>query len=418
MSEEVQSVITSRIRSTTAAVIKPVSNRLQSLDALRGFDMFWIISGEEIFHGIAAVIKQKYSLQQSSVDWKIRITDKVPPVERFFIAISNQLHHSVWNGFTFYDLIFPLFIFVAGVSMPLSYGKKLEQPAINKSILKKDIYRSLIRRTIILILLGMVVNGVLQFAGYESTRFASVLGRIALSCFFAAIIYLSCKLKTQLICFLVILFGYWAAMMLIPVPGSGAGVLTPEGNLEGYIDRILLPGRLHRKVYDPEGLLSTVPAIASALLGIFAGQFLHWSQQRWNGPKIAGLLLFSGFLLMQLGWLWGLLFPINKNMWTSSFVLYAGGWSLCLFALFYLVIDVIGYRKWSMPFIWTGTNSILIYLAAHGMINFGYSSQFLFGGLIHQAPEVWHQALLFAGVALIQLSALYFLYKKKWFLKI
>jgi predicted acyltransferase len=418
MSEQIHSIFVSKSRSKSAPVIKPVSNRLQSLDALRGFDMFWIISGEGIFHGIASVIKQKYSLQQSTVDWQIRMTDNVSPIERFFVTISNQLHHTVWNGFTFYDVIFPLFIFIAGVSMPFSYGKKLEQPAINRSILKKDIYRSLIKRTIILILLGTVVNGVLQFNGYENTRFASVLGRIALSCFFAAIIYLNCKLRTQFIWFFAILLGYWAAMMLIPVPGYGAGVLTPEGNLEGYVDRILLPGKLHRKVYDPEGLLSTIPAVCSAMLGIFAGQFLRWSQQRWNTPKIAGYLFLSSVALIQLGLLWGFIFPVNKNMWTSSFVLYAGGWSAFLFALFYLVIDVLGYKRWSMPLVWIGTNSIFIYMAAHGVINFEYTSQFLFGGLMHQVPEVWHQALLWTGVALIQLSALWFLFKKKWFLKI
>lgn len=418
MSEKVESISIGKIKSRPAAVIKPVSGRLQSLDALRGFDMFWIISGEGIFHGIASVIKQKYSLQQSNVDWQIGITESVSPIERFFITISNQLHHTVWNGFTFYDAIFPLFIFIAGVSMPFSYGKKLEQPAINKSGIKKEIYRSLVKRTIILILLGMIVNGALQFNGYENTRFASVLGRIALSCFFAAIIYLNCKLRTQIIWFFAILLGYWAAMILIPVPGYGAGVLTPEGNLEGYIDRILLPGKLHRKVYDPEGLLSTIPAICSAMLGIFAGQFLRWSQQKWNAPKIATYLFLSSIVLIQLGWLWGFIFPVNKNMWTSSFVLYAGGWSAFLFALFYLVIDVLGYKKWCMPLVWIGTNSILIYMAAHGVINFEHTSQFLFGGLIHQVPEVWHQALLWTGVALIQLSALYFLYKKKWFLKI
>jgi predicted acyltransferase len=418
MSEQIQTIFMSKTRSKSAPLIKPASNRLQSLDALRGFDMFWIISGEGIFHGIASVIKQKYSLQQSTVDWQIRITDDVSPIERLFVTISNQLHHTVWNGFTFYDLIFPLFIFIAGVSMPFSYGKKLEQPATDKWGIKKDIYRSLIKRTIILILLGMVVNGALQFNGYENTRFASVLGRIALSCFCAAVIYLNCKLSTQIIWFFAISLGYWAAMKLIPVPGYGAGVLTPEGNLEGYVDRILLPGKLHRKVYDPEGLLSTIPAICSAMLGIFAGQFLRWSQQRWSAFRIAGCLFVSSIILIQLGWLWGFIFPVNKNMWTSSFVLYAGGWSAFLFALFYLVIDVWGYKKWSMLLVWIGTNSILIYMAAHGVINFEHTSQFLFGGLINQAPEVWHQALLWTGVALIQLAALYFLYRKKWFLKI
>lgn len=418
MSEQTQSNFVSRT-SKPDPVIKSVQGRLQSLDALRGFDMFWIISGEGIFHGFASVIKQKYSLQQSTVDWQIRMTNDVTPIERFFVTISNQLHHTVWNGFTFYDVIFPLFIFIAGVSMPFSYGKKLEQPAINTSGIKKDVYRSLIKRTTILILLGMIVNGALQFNGYENTRFASVLGRIALSCFFAAIIYLNCKLRSQIIWFFAILLGYWAAMMLIPVPGYGAaGPLTPEGNLEGYVDRILLPGKLHRKVYDPEGLLSTIPAIGSAMLGIFTGQFLRWSQQRWSSSRVAGYLFISSIILIQAGWLWRHVFPINKNMWTSSFVLYAAGWSTFLFALFYWIIDVMNYKKWSMPLVWIGTNSILIYMAAHGVINFEHSSQFLFGGLINQAPEVWRQALLWTGVALIQLSALYFLYKKKWFLKI
>ena len=417
MSEQVESIFAGTTKSKTVPLIKPVLNRLQSLDTLRGFDMFWIISGEGIFHGIASVIKQKYSLQQSNVDWQIRMTDDVSPVERFFVTISNQLHHTVWNGFTFYDIIFPLFIFIAGVSMPYSFCKQLEQ-GTNKSVAKKNIYRSLLKRTILLIFLGMVVNGALQLKGYENTRFASVLARIALSCFFAALIFLNASVRKQITWFVVVLFGYWAMMMLIPVPGYGAGVLTPEGNLEAYIDRILLPGKLHRKFYDPEGLLSTIPAIASAMLGVFAGQFLRWSQQQWNPWKIATILFTAGIILIAAGWLWGFVFPINKNLWTSSFVLYSGGWSIVLFAIFYSVIDVAGYKKWSMPLVWIGTNSILIYMAAHGAINFEYTSQFLFGGIINWAPEVWHPALIWAGVAIIQLGALYFLYRKKWFLKL
>jgi predicted acyltransferase len=333
------------------------------------------------------------------------------------VWISNQLHHSVWNGFTFYDLIFPLFIFIAGVSMPYSFGKQLEQ-ANNKAIAKKNIYRSLIRRTIILILLGMIVNGVLQLKGYENIRFASVLGRIALSCFFAAIIYLNCKQRTRVIWFFLILFGYWAAMSFVPVPGFGSGVLTPEGNLAGYVDRVLLPGKLHRIIYDPEGLLSTIPAIASAMLGIFTGEYLRNLSKAKHSGSTALILLLAGILLIVTGWLWGSVFPINKNMWTSSFVLFAGGWSLILFSLFYWIIDVAGYTQWSMPFVWIGSNSILIYVAAHGMVNFEFTSQFLFGGFINLTPPVWHSALIWVGVALIQLAALYFLYKKKWFLKL
>jgi predicted acyltransferase len=294
----------------------------------------------------------------------------------------------------------------------------LQKTGLNKTIAKKNIYRSLIKRTILLILLGMVVNGALKFQGYENTRFASVLGRIALSCFFAAIIYLNCSLQKQLIWFAVLLTGYWAAMMLIPVPGFGAGVLTPEGNLSAYVDRILLPGKLHRTVYDPEGILSTIPAIGSAMLGVFTGQFLQWSSEKWNKAKKGTAIFVTGIILLGLGSIWNIFFPINKNIWTSSFVFYAGGWSMILFALFYFIIDVAGFKKWSMPFVWIGTNSILIYMAAHGIVNFESTSQFLFGGLINKVSDIWHPALLWTGVAFIQLSALYFLYQKKWFFKV
>jgi predicted acyltransferase len=397
--------------------LKPAYQRLQSLDALRGFDMFWIICGEGIFHGIASVIKEKYSLQQSKLDWQIAINDKVGLLEKPFLKISNQLHHSVWNGFTFYDLIFPLFIFIAGISMPFSFGRQMDQ-ALDKTVTKRRIYRSLIKRTLILILLGMVVNGALQLNRYENTRFASVLGRIAISCFFAAIILLNFRLREQIILFLVLLIGYWAAMMLIPVPGYGAGLLTPEGNLAAYIDRIMLPGKLHRGVYDPEGLLTTIPAIGSAMLGVFTGQFLYRKPEKRRNLRTTLVLFSSGIILIVAGWLWGLIFPINKNLWSSSYVIYAGGWSLLLFAFFYWIIDVTGFKKWSLPFVWIGTNSILIYMAAHGVVNFEYTSTFLFGGLINQANGPWHPALLWTGIMMIQLTALYLLYKKKWFLKL
>jgi predicted acyltransferase len=398
--------------------IVTAKSRLLSLDALRGFDMFWIICGEGIFHGMANAVMVSHSLVRNPADWRIVTNADLSFVERVLVGISNQLHHSPWNGFTFYDLIFPLFIFIAGVSMPFSFGNQLEKAGINKSGARKNIYKSLIKRTIILILLGMIVNGVLKFQGYESTRFASVLGRIALSCFFAAIIFLNCSLKKQVMWFIFLLLGYWAAMGLIPVPGFGAGVLTEEGNLSAYVDRILLPGKLHRMVYDPEGLLSTIPAIGSAMLGIFTGQFLRMSSGKWNPSKKAIALAVGGLLMVAIGWLWDFIFPVNKNMWTSSFVLFAGGWSMMLFALFYYIIDVTGYKKWCRPFVWIGVNAILIYMAAHGVVNFESTSQFLFGGLVSKLPEIWQSAGVWAGIAIIQFAALYFLYKKKWFLKV
>jgi predicted acyltransferase len=390
------------------------SERLLSLDALRGFDMFWIISGEEIFHGIANVVKDKYQLVQDPESWQITLTEQLSITERIAVAISNQLHHAPWNGFTFYDLIFPLFIFIAGISMPYSYSRYLS-PTSPK--VGRDIYYSLIKRTFLLIIFGMVVNGLLKFAGYENTRFASVLGRIALACFFAAIIYLNTNLKKQLIIFSAILLGYWALMMLVPVPQTGAGILTPGVNLAAYIDQQFLPGKLHRKVYDPEGLLSTIPAIATALLGVFTGRFLRW-KNRFSAVRKMQTMFIASLVLLAFGLLWNQVFPINKNIWTSSFVLYAGGWSLLLFSLFYGIIDVAGLKQWCKPFLWIGTNSILIYMAAHGLINFEHTSRFLLGGIGNLLAPSWQHAFIWTGVLLIQLLLLRFLHQRKLFLKI
>ncbi len=400
----------------TAILQNAKSPRLMSLDALRGFDMLWIVCGEGIFHGLASVVKAKYGLVQSKVDWQIATDDRLGFWDQFVVTISNQLHHSVWNGFAFYDLIFPLFIFIAGISMPFSFGKQLSQPTINVSVAKKNIYRSLIKRTILLIVLGMVVNGLLQWKGYEQTRFASVLGRIGLSCFFAAVIYLNSSFRWRIAWIGMILVAYWMALMWIPVPGFGAGVLTPEGNLSAWVDRVFLPGKLHRGVYDPEGLLSTIPAIASGLLGVFTGEFLMLPQ--FSKQRKAVTMLLVGLGLLLLGWLWGLIFPINKTMWTSSFVLFAGGWSLLLMAVFYAVLDVWEFKKWSLPLVWLGANSILIYLAAHGVVNFLSTSEFLFGGLLQFFSPEYKDALLWIGVMLIQFASLRFLYKKNIFLKL
>ncbi|MBE7169179.1 MAG: DUF5009 domain-containing protein [Williamsia sp.] len=387
-------VASSIAKDQTGAAARPA--RLHSLDALRGFDMFWIISGEGLVHSLAAASGLA-----------------------IFKWASDQLHHSDWNGFTFYDLIFPLFIFVAGISMVYSVTNQLEKnPLINRQRVGKKIVAALLKRTLILIFLGMVVNGLLKWQGYENTRFASVLGRIALAGFFAALIFLNCHLKGQLAWFLGILLGYWALMMLVPVPGWGAGVLTPEGNLEAFVDRIALPGKLHRKVYDPEGLLSTLPTICSALSGIFTGQFLR-SQAGWLTPLRKGLVMIAaGLVLIGMAWIWNPFFPINKNMWTSSFVLCTSGWSLLFMALFYLVIDVGGLRKWSMPFVWIGMNSILIYLAAHGLVDFESTAVFLFGGLIRHAGLPWQPVWIAAAIALVQLAGLFVLYKRKLFLKV
>ena len=380
---------------------KTITNgRLVSLDALRGFVMFWIMSGEHIIHALA----------------------KAAPIP-VFIWMSSQLHHTEWEGITFYDMIFPIFLFVAGVSMPYSFDKKMNTAGVSTpmelpSKEKKKIYLSMLKRACILIFLGFIVNGLLRFDGYEQTRFASVLGRIGLAWFFAGIIYLNFDLKKQIFWFTGILIGYYLAMKLIPVPGFGAGVLTKEGSLEAYIDQLFLPGRLHSKVYDPEGLFSTIPAVATALLGMFLGTFLKTKANHFSTNKKILIMVASAIVLISIGLIWNYDFPINKRLWSSSFVCFVGGCSILFFTFFYLIIDVLGFHKWAFPLILIGSNSILIYMAAEGLVNFKHTADFVFGGLIKFSPLVWQPVFTTLSVTLVQLILLYFLYKKKWFLKI
>ncbi|MFY7826611.1 MAG: acyltransferase family protein [Flectobacillus sp.] len=373
--------------------------RLISLDALRGFDMFWIMSGEHIIHALAE-------------------TTHIPAFE----WMSEQLHHTAWNGITFYDMIFPLFLFIAGASMPFSMQKKLQHFAVEEpfqlpSESKNALYWSMIQRTFKLILLGMIVNGLLKWNGYEQTRIASVLGRIGLAWLFAGFIYLNGNTKTQVFWFCFILLFYWVVMKLVPVPGFGAGVLTKDGSLASYVDRLFLPGRLHSKVFDPEGLLSTIPAIGTALLGVFTTTFLKSSYFEQRYAKI-GIITLAGLALLLIGLVWDFSFPINKRLWTSSFVCVVGGFSMLFFVIFYLIIDIWGFQKWASPFIWIGSNSILIYMASEGMVNFGYTANFLFGGIISHLPEHWHHVLTACSVTFLQIILLKILYKNKVFLKV
>ena len=375
------------------------NGRLVSLDVLRGFVMFWIMSGEHIIHALA----------------------KAAPIP-VFIWMSSQLHHAEWNGITFYDMIFPVFLFVAGISMPFSFEKKMslagvKTPSELPSKEKQKIYLSMLRRTCILVFLGFIVNGLLRFDGFDQTRFASVLGRIGLAWFFAGLIYLNFNLKQQLIWFAAILAGYYLAMKLIPVPHFGAGVLTKAGSLEAYIDRTFLPGRLHSKVYDPEGLFSTIPAIATALLGVFLGTFLRAKNHFSSGKKLA-ILVLSALVLIGIGILWDYDFPINKHLWTSSFVCFVGGFSILFFTFFYLIIDLLGFQNWAFPLLLIGSNSILIYMAAEGLVDFKHTAEYVFGGIIKFLPLIWQPVFTTLSVTIVQLMLLYFLYKKKWFLKV
>ena len=325
------------------------------------------------------------------------------------------MEHVEWNGFHFYDIIFPLFIFLAGVSMPFSFDKRIQN---NEP--KKGMYIHMAKRALTLIFFGLITRGLLWHSWGEfgdKMGYSSVLGRIGLAWFFAAVIFLNTKPKGRIYWLLGILTGYWLVMMLVPVPGYGAGNFSHDGNLVGFIDRILIPGKLNEGTFDSEGLLSTIPAIATALMGAVIGHLIKNIKQ--YSPQQKGLIIGgAGIICMLVGWLWGFAFPINKKLWTSSFVLYAGGLSMIFLSLFYLIIDVWKFQKWAFPFVVIGMNSITIYMVGRGIILFSSTRDYFFWGAIKSAPETWQPLLNAIGFTLAAWTFLYFLYRKKIFLKV
>lgn len=363
------------------------SERLFSLDALRGFDMFWIMGAEEIVHGL-------FKVTGSS----------------FWGTFSNELTHPDWNGFHFYDLIFPLFLFIAGVATPYSVGRALE-----KGKTKKQLLWRVIKRGLILVILGIIYNNGLQLQPISEIRFPSVLGRIGLAYMFANIIYLYSKERMQIVWFLALLVGYWLLLKFTSAPGFPRGDLTMEGNFASYIDRSILPGKLYLGIHDPEGLMSTIPAIATGLLGIFTGNFLKKSLLAPS--KKALWMAVTGFVFLGLAHLWDLDFPINKNLWSSSFVLNVGGYSLILLAFFYYIIDVLGYKKWAFYFKVIGMNSILIYMSGR-FINWQYSTNAFFKWLGQWTSDPWNIVVMAICFVMVKWLFLYFMYRKKVFLRV
>lgn len=210
------------------------------------------------------------------------------------------------------------------------------------------IYKKIVRRGITLVFLGLVYNGLLSFE-FDHLRCASVLARIGLGWMFAALLFVRFGWKARAGITALILVGYWLVMAFVPVPDAGgAGPFTLEGNLVGYIDRLFLPGRLHETVFDPEGLFSTVPAIATAMLGMFTGEWIKLGKEGLTDRKKVLCLVGAGAVLLIVGLLWSLVFPVNKKLWTSSFVCVVGAYSVWMFALFFYIIDVLGWRKWTL----------------------------------------------------------------------
>ncbi|HBL77135.1 MAG: hypothetical protein A2W90_18805 [Bacteroidetes bacterium GWF2_42_66] len=377
---------------------KPLQNRIVSLDALRGFDMLWIAGGGSLISSWA---------------------ENYPSV--WITTLATQFQHVPWNGFRFYDLIFPLFMFISGAVIPFSLLSKLEKGAPKNQLVWKTL-----RRVILLVICGWAYNGVFR-DGFSNARYVSVLGQIGIAYFFATLIVLFSVSQLKKFLWLIgIIAGVACVQLLVSVPGIGAGVLTPEGCINGYIDRMVLPGRLAygpagpvgrgaQGIYDALGVLSTVSSVGITLLGYFTGVIL----KRDNKTGLQNVMLLSiiGTGLITLSLLISPFYPVIKNCWTSTFTMLAGGISFLLVALFYLVIDIWGKSKWSFFFRVIGMNSIFVYLF-YRFVNIREISGQLFGWLgILMEGETGKLTISFGSVLLVWLL-LYYMYRKNIFIRL
>ncbi len=309
------------------------SARLLSLDALRGFDMCWIL-------GLATLTEQ--------------VLMRAFPSSPIVTTIATQFDHVDWAGFHFFDLIFPLFLFLAGVSLAIAVPRRMARDGRIATI------RHLLTRAAILVALGIIYSGGIK-NGWDQIRWLGVLQRIGIASAAAGLLSLGFRARGLIATTATLLIGYFLLLRFVPVPGIGTGNDAEGMNLTNHLDSIWLPGRKYDGDHDPEGILSTLPAIATALLGILAGKWITGSA---SPLRKAAALIVAGLLLLALGWAWHPFFPVIKKLWTSSFVLVAAGWSAILLALFYTLVDVLGWRRGLSPFLWVGANPIALYLCS------------------------------------------------------
>ena len=363
------------------------SERLLSLDGLRGFDMLWIIGGQFMIHGLAKV-------------WP----------DSFWTSLSAQFEHVPWQGLHAFDVIWTLFMFMVGVSMAFSLAKRKRMHE-SRGVL----YAHAVKRAVLLFVLGMILQGnLLQFNLSTFHPFYSVLHGIAAGYLIATIVTLNFKVRGQAIATAIFLVGYWLLLLTIPVPGVGRGVLTPHGNAATYIDHLVL-GRFY---FVPPGqentwFLSYWGFASSVLLGVLAGEVLLSARSK----KVKCQMLYGyGAGLLAVGLIWSLWFPIIKLLWTSSFVLVAGGISCLLMATFYLVIDVLGYRKWVFPFTVIGMNALAVYMATE-VYDFRKIGDIFVGSLLPRVGR-WDEVLSAAASLTVLWLILYWMYRTRTFVKL
>jgi predicted acyltransferase len=335
------------------------------------------------------------------------------------------LEHAQWHGWTPTDLVFPFFLFIVGVAITLAFGSRVES---GRNV--RELYLKVIKRTLIIFAIGLLLNA-LPYFGLSDLRIPGVLQRIAVCYFFASILFLTTKVRAQLAITTALLLVYWFLVKFIPAPGFAAGDLTKEGSLPSFVDRVVFSKHVwaQAKVYDPEGLLSTIPALATSLIGVLTGHWLRSTRSAYE--KVAGLFV-AGAICVAVGWAWNPFFPINKALWTSSYVLFTGGLALQFLALCYWLIDIKGYRRWAKPFEIFGLNAIALYVLADLMavllevinvsgpdgakISLG---SWIFEKLFASWASPVNASLAFAvAFVLVCLGLMWILYRRKIFIKV
>ena len=359
--------------------------RLASLDALRGFDMLFIMGGEALVCAIAALCGDP--------------------------AFGRKFGHVPWHGLQFMDTVFPLFLFMAGVSFPFSAAKSRERGLTDGRIALKAL-----RRGLTLVVLGFVCSGLFKLE-FATLRAWSVLGRIGLAWMAAAWLYLLFRPRVRVILAVVILAAVTLFTIYVPAPGAaGHGPFTPQGNFGCWLDRTLTAGHTYQKLFDPEGFAGILPAIVTAMLGMFAGEIVRRDGGVATGRKALELLACGAGCALA-GWGLSYAFPINKALWSPSFALVVGGYSFAMFALFYWIVDVRGYRRWAYFFTVIGVNSITIYMAQR-IVRFNDVNNFFLLGLSKQLPAGWGRLLLCVGYIAVCWLFLWFLHRKNVHLKV
>ena len=383
------------------------TQRLMSLDALRGADMLCIMGGSSLVVALCALFGAKDC-------W-----------------LAEQMTHVAWHGFRHHDTIFPLFLFLAGVSWPYSLAG---QRARGKST--AAIVRKILVRMTLLVFLGFASSTFFAF-DFANVRYAQVLGHIGIGWAVAALLALFVRsFAVRFGVLVAILVGYWALLKFVPAPDAVALAASTDpaiakkvaayaaygtdgfsfvGNLVGWVDRNYLPGKMHELVFDPEGILSSIPAVATAMLGVFTGELLRRTDVSGNRKTL--LLLGAGVVSTVACLVWEPWCPINKKIWTSTFVLAAGAYSFATLALFYWIVDVLGWRRWAFFFRVIGMNAITIYLLMR-FVQFRAISNFFFSGVAGLGDGSWSKVALIAGQILVEWLLLLFLYRKNTFLKV